>query len=525
MKKTLVFLGALLLSGILSAQIVRNGYPLSWNDQELAAEYIAYGSLPGLSQDEVDALSQQEINRKDLPVKFAHAFNVNYNLANNGRWLNLKNGDRVWMMGIESPGALALSLIFNDFYLPEGAKLFIYKPDRSEVLGALTSDNNSFSKLGTSILSGDKIILEYFEPFPARGKGILNIAKVSHAFRLIQSDSRSIGISGQCNIDVDCLIKEEDRNTASSVVMITVDNGTRWATGIMVNNTGNNGQPLLLTGYNSLMGDPGQWVFYFNYNSVECESDFRYSPLGRSMSGATLLTSLEGIEKGHFALLELSSLPPKNWGVHLAGWNRSPNYPEKARCIHHPGGDVKKTSCLSYSPTLLQDMWIVNEWSEGVTEPGSMGGPLLDHNGRLIGILIDGTTVCGGNGSDAFARFDRMWNPESIFQGLKYWLDPSGTGAESLVGIFPEDAYTAGIDVSDGLRMFPVPASSALAFRVNPEFGTAKGYFIYDSRGKQVLAGSSEINEITIAALSSGVYFLEVITDSGIQLRQPFVKE
>lgn len=526
MKKALTLIGMLVFACISSAQLVRDEQPLSWSDQELAAEDVSYASLPGLSQAEIDAFSQTEINRKDLPVKFAHAFSVNYGPSTHGRWMNLKNGDRVWMMGIESPGALSLSLIFDDFHLPEGAKLFIYKPDRSEVLGALTSNNNkSFSRLGTTLISGDKVIIEYFEPYSVRGEGRLQIHKVSHAYRLIQSEVRSIGSSGQCNVDVDCLQNTDDRNTASSVVMITVDNGTRWATGIMVNNTGNSGRPYLLTGYNTLLGDPRQWVFYFNYVSVECESDLRYSPLGRSISGATLLSSAAGLDKGHYALLELSTMPPENWRVHLAGWNRAGDYPEKVRCIHHPGGDVKKTSYLPYSPTLTQDLWVVNGWSEGVTEPGSLGGPLIDQNGRLIGLLVDGTTACGDNGSDAFSRFDRMWNPSNLYQGLDYWLDPRGTGAESLGGIFPEEAYETGVDVSEGIRLFPVPASSSLSFRVNPELGISKGYFISDSSGKRVLAGTSENGDIAVESLSPGVYVLEVETLTGMMLRQLFVKK
>jgi hypothetical protein len=403
--KKIAFIAVFLhFSEQISAQVVRGGDPVSWNLEDAVDLDLSYHLLPGLTENEEAELEQAETGRKDLPLRFAKNFEVFLNPSNSGRWSQLKNGDRIWLLGISSPDALAISVTFNDFQLPEGAKLFIYNTERTEVLGALTSENNNIANsLGTTHISGDQVIVEYFEPKEVRGQGILNIHKISHAFRFVGAEVRAFGNSGQCNVDVDCLDGQEERDVASSVVLITVANGTRWATGTLLNNTREDGKPYLLTSYSALLGDPANWVIYFNYNSVSCQSDEKYSPLGRSVCGAMLRASNES---GNFALLELNSLPPKEWNVHLSGWDRSGNIPAEARCIHHPGGDVKKSSLTLESPQKTQNLWVVNHWDQGVTEPGSIGGPIVDNLQRVIGILVDGTSACEMYGSDAFVRFD-----------------------------------------------------------------------------------------------------------------------
>ena len=62
-------------------------------------------------------------------------------------------------------------------------------------------------------------------------------------------------------------------------------------------------------------------------------------------------------------------------------------------------------------PPELQ-VWYMDAWDEGVTEPGSSGSPLFDQNGRIIGQLYGGSAACQGtsaNGYDYYGRLGVSW--------------------------------------------------------------------------------------------------------------------
>ena len=71
----------------------------------------------------------------------------------------------VWLLEIEAVGAKALSLYYDSFHIPEGAKLYIYNPSLSDrVLGAYTSTSlpqGSEGRYATEMLPGDHLTLEY----------------------------------------------------------------------------------------------------------------------------------------------------------------------------------------------------------------------------------------------------------------------------------------------------------------------------------------------------------------------------
>ena len=79
------------------------------------------------------------------------------------------------------------------------------------------------------------------------------------------------------------------------------------------------------------------------------------------------------------ALIELSSTPPASWGVEYAGWDATGATPTSAVGIHHPSGDVKKICFEENSPyydvTGGAQVWWIDQWELGVTEPGSSGSP------------------------------------------------------------------------------------------------------------------------------------------------------
>ena len=96
----------------------------------------------------------------------------------------MENGDRIWRILISSPGAISLNFIFDDFYMPKGGSLYLYSDDKSDLLGAYTSVQNQDSgMLGTWLVYGEKVWLEYYEPAEVIGEGRLHLSNITHGYR------------------------------------------------------------------------------------------------------------------------------------------------------------------------------------------------------------------------------------------------------------------------------------------------------------------------------------------------------
>ncbi|TXH66003.1 MAG: hypothetical protein E6Q88_12965 [Lysobacteraceae bacterium] len=122
--------------------------------------------------------------------------------------------------------------------------------------------------------------------------------------------------------------------------------------------------------------------------------------------------------------------------------------------IHHPSGAEKRishsttaTRTTSYggsnaNPTSPGDgSHIFVRWIPGigVTEPGSSGSPLYSPEKRVIGQLHGGPsscTVADSSKADYYSRLSVSWTGGGTnATRLSNWLDPSGSGAQTLDGI------------------------------------------------------------------------------------------
>jgi polyhydroxybutyrate depolymerase len=73
------------------------------------------------------------------------------------------------------------------------------------------------------------------------------------------------------------------------------------------------------------------------------------------------------------------------------------------------------------------------------------------------------------------------------------------------------------------LKVYPNPVSSVL--NLNLENGSSVSIIISDVLGKVVLAEASQTNSISVANLTSGIYFLSVKTQSGAEAKVKFIKD
>ena len=474
MRKFYSFLFLALFSTFSYAQVTNSGQPVSWGlNLDNQVEKI---NLPDFDLDAVKA--EDEINdyKFEAPWRFGYMHSVDYGF-DDGVWTTLDNGDRIWRILITSKNALSLNFIFDDFYMPDGGYIYLYNNQRTDLLGAYDSNQNQESGvLGTWLVEGDAVWIEYYEPSIVKGQGRLHIAKATHGYRNAQSFNEAKGLndSGDCNLDVDCSIGEDweelkEHNKRSAGILLS--GGSGFCSGALINNTANDGTPYFLTA-NHCFSDPSSWAFRFGWisSNVVCATTQNSSngPTNMTLSGATLRARDAGSD---FALVEINQNIPDEWDRVFAGWDRSGITPEFTVGIHHPSGDVMKVCRDDDQPTQTinggAQTWEITTagggWEWGVTEPGSSGSPLFDTEGRIIGQLYGGGAACSGtvdnNLLDYYGRFDISWEGGgSSSTRLRDWLDPSSTGTNEI------DHYPALVLLANdiGVESIDSPTSGSL---------------------------------------------------------------
>ena len=359
------------------------------------------------------ALMAEDAERAAQGIKGPYRFGFNHatdlSLDNSGIWHTMPNGDRVWRLAIVCPNAFSINFEFNEYMVPEGARVFVYNA-WNEVLGGFTAaSNGGRPTMGVGQLAGDRITVEYVEPASVEGQGHLRIGQVTHAYRDVLGLAKGLGDSGSCNNNVICPVGDEWRDEIRSVAIIIVG-GSGYCTGTLLNNCAEDGTPYFLTANHCTEGaNVNNWVFRFNWESPVCEAN-QNGPTNQTVSGASLLENSGGSD---VALLQLNSTPPSDYNVYYAGWDNSGAAPTSEVCIHHPSGDIKKISfnndAAGEADWGSAATWHIPAWDDGTTEPGSSGSGLWNQDHRIIGQLFGGQASCSNNVNDYFGRFDVSW--------------------------------------------------------------------------------------------------------------------
>ena len=442
--KPIFKIGILLLflfQGMVQGQISQGGMPIQIQKlKSITSDDLII--LPAVDNDKLQKANTVNHEQSRLkPFHFAHPFDTIMNLKNSGKWYS--DGEvKVWQLRIKSVGAYSLNVIFGRFNLPDNARLFLIGSNGDEIKGAYTSANNSaYNVLAVEPLAGDEILIQYEEPVGVAFRGEIEIKRVSHDFMGIKAsgDHRPLGISGACNLNVNCDDANGSEEIRDAVCRLLVE-GTELCTGTLVNNTKNDGTPYLLTAYHCINTEnaANTTVFLFNYESPNCSSID--GDVSHSLSGSSIKASFDKLD---FALVRLGNTPPKEYRPYYAGWNRKNQAPSSSMSIHHPLGDIKKVAIdkdisvtATYNTTYLANgFWNILKWDSGVTEAGSSGGPLFDQNKQLIGTLTGGSATCPMPTNDYFEKFALSWDHrKETNKQLKAWLDPINSNVVTLKG-------------------------------------------------------------------------------------------
>lgn len=448
--------------------------PFSWSyEGSYQANIESFTGVPFKKLAKEDAKNDLD---KSTPWRFGYDFATNIDPGTHGEYINLPNGDRVWRVRIQSPGAKTINLFFDWYKLAKGARLFVAAYDQSDRTKELTYlQNNPNDAIGIWPVKSDDVWVELYEPSDVVGQSILEIANVVHGYRTIgeSPDAKALNDSGSCNQDVDCDItppgadpfnvNQKKEDVKKSVAMMVVGN-SGVCTGSLVNNTAQNGEPLFLTA-NHCGNQVSSWSYRFNWRSdnPSCGTTANSGNGGfdQTAVGATLLMNNSGSDTTLVRITDAgffnSTNPPD---VVWNGWNRSTTAtPQLNFGVHHPSGDIQKAcrddqgatrTSTSFNGNGNAQMWRIADWDLGVTERGSSGSPLFDQDGRVIGVLSGGSAACVGTndngGFDIYGRFGVAWDQGTTASTrLRDWLDPNGTGAVTLdqyppINQFPIDA-------------------------------------------------------------------------------------
>ncbi len=466
MKRFLILNMIIVLSVSLStsyAQINIGGLPKSFSEKGINKN-VSFEKMTFVDVQKLKAEDETENLRKDKPWRFGQNIFVNFDIKKSGTLDVLKDGSRIWRLGVESEGALTINLMFGKYKLPAGALLYIYNNDKTHVIGGFNDFNNQDNGIfATTLVTGEKIIIEYFEPAKPEFSGELVLNRVTHGYRGAGDYTKGFGSSGSCNMNVACPDGAPWVDDIRSSVML-VSGGSGFCSGVLVNNTSEDETPYLLTA-NHCYSSPSSWVFWFNWQSETC-SNPGSSPAHDDMSGATLKARNSDSD---FCLVLLNNTPPADYEVYYSGWDNSDDQPTTQVGIHHPSGDIKKISfdddpavSSSWSGCPPNSHWKVNSWDRlTTTEGGSSGSPLFDQNHRIIGQLHGGSASCSSYTEDIYGKFSFSWDwGGNSTNQLKDWLDPTNTGATVLDGYDPNSPT---VELDAQLLQISVPEDTYFA--------------------------------------------------------------
>ena len=394
--------------------------------------HIAEGIATDISPDEWQTLFQETLDEKSAEVNSVEM--------------------AVWRTQISSPGALSLNLGFGKFFLPKGAKLYLYSEDGKESFGPLThKDNDYHRQYWTPMIAGDSLILELNVPADVVDQVKLNLSQVNHGYlgsgidSSIKTAEDIILKSGSCNVDTICSEGNDWRDQINAVASYSYSTGrgSFVCTGSAINNTANDKRRLFLTAQHCL-GDSStapSVVAYWKYENTTCRAPNSASSGSEGDGRRDLVNSgsrmLASYEESDMYLLEFDDPFPREAYVYLAGWNRAEVTPQGAVGIHHPQGEEKRIS-FENDPLVLESNNThirVLDWDIGTTEGGSSGSPLFDLDKLVIGQLTGGRAACGNDEYDIYGRMSVNWTGGGTTSTrVSDWLDPTGSGVMTLAG-------------------------------------------------------------------------------------------
>ncbi|MBX2871724.1 MAG: hypothetical protein KTR30_06485 [Saprospiraceae bacterium] len=460
-------------------------------------------------------------------------------LTDGGQWTSLPNGDQVWQIIVESSNGLGLMALYEEFFIPKGASLFMYSPDGKQVLGPYTyRDNPKNGHFMTGLIQGQTAVIEYRVPAAIKGQGAIQLFRVDQVYdpaalsplqgTIAGGNSRGFGTSNNCHENINCdlglTFQKEKRGIVR--VIVVVEEGIGICSGNLLNNTRKDGTPYILTGFHCMDGFTpiyDMWRFDFNYETTGCDNPTA-EPGAQALTGSVFRA---GRQESDFLLLELTDTIPLDYNPYFLGWDSQSSEPDTSYCIHHPNADIKKIG-VSYEPVDIINGSL--NWNNGVTTPrnhhyemiysegtfevGSSGSALLDPEGLVIGQLNGGQVDenCAGT-KGWFGRFNVSWEGGATMEtSLKYWLNPDTLAQDTIHGmenpnalfvsgyVYTEEDFGVGnvlVGIGDGEELYLASTDSTGYYEFLP-LPAGKEYTLVPAKTSNAVNGVSVLDIIQV---------------------------
>jgi hypothetical protein len=386
--------------------------------QERRQRELQQGSTPAANP---GAAQRTRENRRPRRLEVGIVRPVQISAAD-GQWLPQPDGSRLWMLDITSPGAVSVKVHFSNFMLPIGMTLHVSSPDQAAEPDEFQSrgpfDDGDF---WTPLVRGDTVRLTVGHESGTDWQGdpaaLFQIADVGHVYEDLR-DSFS-GTPAACELDAMCY--PDWSGSGDSVVRILFSDATYYyaCSATLVNNRSGDFSPFLLTAAHCIDSDALARTVdaYFFYTSKFCgalpggDNQPILSPY------ATFLASTS-IDDSDTSLIQLlNSLPTS--AVWAAWTTNDPGVGESITSIHHPVAASRRIAFGTRVSDVTAGRYGVN-WTQGITEHGSSGGPLFNSNHEVVGQLHGGYSTCSVSGPDSYGKLSAAYALLADNNGRKY---------------------------------------------------------------------------------------------------------
>lgn len=443
-----------------------------------------------------DYLSQESWTEtvQTKPLSVGRVIEHQVDFAEAAQLVGTVEGQNIYRLKIELEGTpVGSNLYYEDFYIPEGGKLYIYSPEGKQILGAYThATHPEHGAFATEPIRGNTLILDYEAPVTGEMPAI-KVQGVGYFYRPVlmadpgaehhmsSEDGADPGFARYCQINANCPEGDpyQDQKASSVAMLMVGGRGIGFCSGNLVNNVAGDFKPYVMSAAHcASITDKfevsplqlNQWIFSFHYEKPRCSSGDYATLQEVSMVGAEMKSFLpmKGYSDG--LLLELKKEIPLDYRVYYSGWDAAPTVWPRGASLHHPSGDAAKISIFDGGVSITT--WSLGggaddhfgfRFTRGNTEGGSSGSPLFNAEGNQIGTLTGGSVApCAMDGvyGRLNSHFDKYKSKGDTWYMAK-WLDPKSTGTTKVKGTWRQNyqplavvpAIIAKIDPADASKI------------------------------------------------------------------------